>query len=164
MFKKIIGKIGTVAVVLSLFCGNVFANSASTSFSASRIVSLAPSGTEILFAVGAGDKVVAVDEMSNYPEEANALPKIGGFDGKTISIEKILSFEPDYVYITKGMHDFLIPTFEKYGIKYYLSEGLSVDDVKKDIKEIGAVAGNQEMTASAISASSIAEIALAVIS
>ena len=115
-----------------------------------RIISLAPAGTEVLFAVGAGDKVVAVDEYSNYPEEAKALPKIGGFDGKTISVEKILSYEPDLLYLTKGMHDFLIPVCEEYGIQYYMSEGLSVDDVKKDIVQIGAITGNDKAASEAV--------------
>ena len=147
MFKKALGKIAAFAVVLSCLTSGVFAMAKSPAeedvVHPQRIISLAPSGTEVLFAIGAGDRVVAVDENSNYPEEAIALPKIGGFDGKTISIEKILSFEPDFLYLSKGMHDFLIPTLEKYGISYYVSEGKSVDGVKKEITDIAVITGNE---------------------
>ena len=46
-----------------------------------RIISLAPSNTEILYAIGAGDQVVGRDEFSNYPEEALAVPTVGGSMG-----------------------------------------------------------------------------------
>lgn len=148
MFKKSLGKIAAFAVVLSCLTSGLFAMAKSPANKEAdvpqRIISLAPSGTEVLFAVGAGDRVVAVDEFSDFPVEAKELPKIGGFDGKTISLEKILSFEPDFVYISKGMHDFLIPTFDEYGIKYYVSEGTSVEGVKKEIVEIGAICGNDK--------------------
>ena len=155
MFKKSFGKIAAVAVIFSSLVSGVFAMAKSPSQAEEktpqRIISLAPSGTEILFAVGAGDNVVAVDEYSNYPAEAIELPKIGGFDGKTISIEKILSFEPDFLYLSKGMHDFLIPTLQEYGIDYYVSEGTSVEGVMKEIVEIGAICGNDKAVSKALS-------------
>ena len=62
-----------------------------------RIVSLAPSVTESLFAIGAGPLVVGRTDYCNYPEEANDLPSIGGFAASSISIESILDLEPDIV-------------------------------------------------------------------
>ena len=73
-----------------------------------RIVSLAPTSTEILFAIGAGKQVVACSDLSDFPEEVKDLPKVGGFDGKTLSLEAIFSYEPDLVYLTNVMHNFLI--------------------------------------------------------
>lgn len=136
-------KKASIAVFLVFMSVAVFAMSKPAAANKpQRIVSLSPAATEILFAVDAGDKVVAVDEFSDYPAEAQTLPKVGGFDGKTLSIEKILSFEPDFVYITKGMHDFLIDSLEKYSIQYYISTGASVDDVRREITEIGTIAGS----------------------
>ena len=60
-----------------------------------RIISLSPTNTEILFAIGAGDRVVGVTEYCNYPEEAEELPLIGGVS--TVSIEKVVALEPDLV-------------------------------------------------------------------
>lgn len=137
------GKFFAFALVFAVFAGAAFGMAKPASGNEpERIVSLSPAATEILFAVGAGDKVVAVDEFSDYPAEAKDLPKVGGFDGKTLSIEKILSFEPDFVYLTKGMHDFLIEQLDKYGIQYYISTGASVDDVRREITEVGTITGN----------------------
>ena len=109
-----------------------------------NIVSLSPASTEILFAVGAESQIAAVSQFTDYPPEATKLPIVGGFDGKTLSIEKILSFKPDFVYMTDGMHNFLIDQLNQYGIKYYLSTANSVADVKKEISEIGKITGHEE--------------------
>src|SRR6185369_5318687 len=64
----------------------------------SRIVSLAPALTEILFAVGAGDRVVGVTAFCDYPPEARQLPKVGGYT--TPSVEAILALRPDLVLVS----------------------------------------------------------------
>ena len=107
-----------------------------------RIVALSPSAAEILFAVGAGSQVAAVSEFTDYPPEAAELPVAGGFDGRTISTEKILSFKPDFVYLTDGMHNFLIPQLEQYEIPCYLSRGNSIQSVLDEISEIGTLTGH----------------------
>jgi iron complex transport system substrate-binding protein len=63
---------------------------------AQRVVSLAPSNTEILFALGAGDKVVGRDEFSDYPAEAKAIQSVGGSMGE-YSLEAIAALKPDLV-------------------------------------------------------------------
>ncbi len=68
-----------------------------------RIVSVAPSITEILFALGAGDQVVGDTNYCNYPEAAKTKAKIGGFT--TPSIEAILKLAPDLVFMTKDRPD-----------------------------------------------------------
>ena len=60
-----------------------------------RVVSLAPSATEIVFALGAQDRLVAVDDYSDHPAEAKALPKLGGF---RTSPERILAYRPDLIF------------------------------------------------------------------
>src|SRR5687768_10261766 len=64
-----------------------------------RIVSLSPTGTEMLFAIGAGDQVLAVDDFSNYPEEAAA--KMQGLNAFEPNIEAIAGLGPDLV-VTDG--------------------------------------------------------------
>lgn len=111
---------------------------------AQRVVALSPSAGEILFAVGAGGQVVAVSQFTDYPEEASKLPQVGGFDGKTLSMESILSFKPDLVYMSDVMHNFMIPQLEEYGIKYYLSKADSVEGVMKEILDIGELTGHAD--------------------
>lgn len=66
---------------------------------AQRIVSLAPSSTEILFAIGAGNQVVGREDFANYPEEVLDIPSIGGTFGE-LNVEAILDLEPDLVLAT----------------------------------------------------------------
>src|SRR6185369_7474992 len=68
-----------------------------------RIVSVAPSITEILFALGGGDQIVGVTNYCNYPEAAKAKPKVGGYT--TPSLEAILALRPDRVIMMKNRPD-----------------------------------------------------------
>ena len=114
------------------------------------IVALSPSAAEILFTIGAGDQVSAVSEFTDFPSEAKSKPVVGGFDGKTLSIETIMSFKPDLVYITEGMHNFLIATLESNGIAYYVSKGDSIASVEKEILEVGKITGHEKEAAKVV--------------
>ena len=111
------------------------------------IVTLSPSAAEILYAIGAGDQVVAVSEFTDYPPEAAEKPIVGGFDGKTLSVETIMSFEPDLVYLTDGMHNFLIEQLDSFGIKWYLSKATSITAIEQEIMDMGELTGHQEEAA-----------------
>jgi ABC-type Fe3+-hydroxamate transport system substrate-binding protein len=72
-----------------------------------RIVTLSPNITEMLFAIGAGDRIVATDDFSNFPAAAKTLPKVGGMQP---NIEKIAALRPDLVIAsTEGNHPNLAP-------------------------------------------------------
>ena len=114
------------------------------------IVALSPSAAEILFTIGAGDQVSAVSEFTDFPEAAKAKPVVGGFDGKTLSLETIMSFKPDLVYITEGMHNFLIATLEANGIAYYVSKGDSIASVEQEILEVGKITGHEKEAAKVV--------------
>lgn len=81
-----------------------------------RIVSLSPMGTEILFAIGAGEQVVAVDEFSSYPPEA-PVTELSGWEP---NVEAVLSYEPDLVVIVNDSND-LIAGLDAVGIEVHLS-------------------------------------------
>lgn len=117
----------------------------------SRIVSLGPSATEIIFALGAGEKLIARTDFCDYPPEAKNVKSIGGFDAKTFSLESIVALEPDFVYLFSGMHDHLVKPLRDFGIKVYVSDCTSIDDVKKEIKEVGAILGEQKKAKEIIS-------------
>jgi len=80
-----------------------------------RIISLAPSNTEILFALGLGDRVVGVTQFCNYPAEAQDKPKIGGFSQTDIdiSMEQIVAIEPDLILASETHITEAIPRLEQ---------------------------------------------------
>ncbi|MBP5603434.1 MAG: cobalamin-binding protein [Treponema sp.] len=114
------------------------------------IVTLSPAAAEILYAIGAGDQISAVSEFTDYPPEAAAKPVVGGFDGKTLSIETIVSYEPDLVYLSDGMHNFLIEPLDSYGIKWYLSNPTSITAIEKEIIDLGELTGHQDEAAQVV--------------
>jgi iron complex transport system substrate-binding protein len=113
-----------------------------------RIVSLAPSNTEILFAIGAGDRVVGVTDYCNYPpevvekKEKGELVSIGGYT--TINIEKVVSLKPDLVVATYGNGIENIETLRRMGLTVIAFDPKSVEDVMKDIILIGVATGEKE--------------------
>ena len=104
-----------------------------------RIISLAPSNTEILFALGLGDKVVGVTEYCNYPKEATAKPKVGGFS--TVDIEKVVSLQPDLILATHIHSKTAIPALEKLGLTVLALAPTSIDAVMKNITLVGEITG-----------------------
>lgn len=106
---------------------------------AARIVSLAPANTEIAFAVGAGDKMVAGTSYDDYPAAAKSLPKVGDFS--TPSVEKIASFNPDLVLAAGGVQAGLRSKLEKLGMKVYVVDPTTYAGVMTDIANVGKLAG-----------------------
>ncbi|RJP48810.1 MAG: cobalamin-binding protein [Anaerolineaceae bacterium] len=107
---------------------------------AQRVVSLAPSNTEILFALGAGDKVVGRDEVSDYPEAALALPTVGGWSG--FSAEAIVALEPDLVLAAEINSPELVSELEGLGLTvYYLSNPKTLEDLYVNIEIIATLTG-----------------------
>ncbi|HSM45367.1 MAG TPA: ABC transporter substrate-binding protein [Acidimicrobiia bacterium] len=104
------------------------------------IVSLSTVATEILFAIGAGDQVVAVDDQSNYPEEA-PMTDLSGF---TPNVEAILSYEPDLVFISYDPGD-LVASLETAGVPVVsFGAAVTLDDTYRQIETTGAVTGHAE--------------------
>ena len=107
-----------------------------------RIVSLAPSNTEILFALGLGDKVVGVTEYCNYPEAAKTKPKVGGFS--TVDIEKVVSLRPDLVLATQIHSKTIIPALEKLGLTVVALTPSSLTGVLSSITLVGKITGQDK--------------------
>lgn len=103
-----------------------------------RIVSLSSTGTEMLFAIGAGDQVVAVDEFSTYPAEA----PITDLSGFTPNLEAIVGFEPDLVVMSFDPGE-LKSGLDAIGIpNLLLTTALSLDDSYTQLEVIGAATGH----------------------
>jgi iron complex transport system substrate-binding protein len=107
-----------------------------------RIVSLAPSCTEILFALGLGDRVVGVDRYSDYPPEAvNITPKVGGF--ADISIETVLGLKPDLVLATGGVQVKFVELLEEHGLAVVVLSPKDLEGILNDILLVGKSAGEE---------------------
>lgn len=112
-----------------------------------RIVSGAPSNTEILFALGLGDKVVGVDANSDYPEQAKSIAKIGdGISPQTTNFEQIVAMKPDVFFAIKGQ-EAVVAELERLGIPAYVVDSPTLDDIIKDITAIGQLTGTEKKAA-----------------
>ncbi len=108
-----------------------------------RAVSLAPNLTEIIFAVGAGDKLVGVTSFCNFPEEATKIQKVG--DTLKPNIENIIALKPDVVFVsTASQLESFTDTLQKQGIKVFVTNPNSLEDIYKSIETVGEVFGNKE--------------------
>ena len=106
----------------------------------SRIVSYSPGATEILFAIGAGDRVAATDEFSDYPPEALALPKLA-YSGP--DPERALALEPDLVLMASQQRE-QVGQFRDLGMTVlYLREPESLEGVYEAVARLGAITGNR---------------------
>lgn len=114
-----------------------------------RIVSLSPSNTEMLYALGLGDRVVGVDSFSDYPEEAKSKEKVGGFSDT--DIEKVVSLQPDLV-VASGIHGpTVIPALEKVGLTVVGLEALTVEGMLADLEFLGSITGKEKEAARLVS-------------
>lgn len=107
-----------------------------------RIVSISPTATEMVFAIGAGDRVVAVDQFSYYPAEA----PVTDLDGWNPNIEAIASYDPDLVLMqTSGDAG---ASLEALGIEVWAHDApFAFDDVYVQIESLGAVTGQVDEAA-----------------
>ena len=103
---------------------------------ARRIVSLAPHVTELLFAAGAGEYLVGVDEYSDHPAAARALPRIGRHSG--LDLEAILALQPDVVIgWASGNRMPELQRIEALGVALYLNEIRRIEDIAASIETFG---------------------------
>jgi len=104
---------------------------------AQHVVSLAPSNTEILFAIGAGSQVVGRDEFSDYPEEAKSLPSVGGSMGE-YSAESIVALKPDLVLAAEINTPELVKQLEDLGLTvYYLKNPTTLEEMYTNLEIVG---------------------------
>ncbi len=106
-----------------------------------RIVSLAASNTEILYALGLGSRIVAVDQYSDYPPEAKKKPHVGGYASP--DIEQIAASTPDMIFAT-GIHaKSVVPNLETHGLPVLVVEPKTLEEVLSRILLIGQVTGEE---------------------
>jgi iron complex transport system substrate-binding protein len=151
-----------------LFCGSLLVNSSYAESSvglsvvddvgnrvtlkqpAKRIVSLAPHVTELLFAVGAGDRVVGVVSYSDFPEAAKKLPRVGAYNA--FDLETIVTLKPDLIVAWKSTNPAgALEKLQALSIPVFFSEPRKLEDVASNLESLGRLTGN-ERAANAASA------------
>lgn len=103
-----------------------------------RIVCGSPAVTEIVFALGCGDRVVGVSDFSTFPPDAEGKTRIGGWINP--NRERLLVLEPDII-VTQGAHETLAGFAHKYGIRFHAVELDTLEEIRSGIESIAAAVG-----------------------
>lgn len=104
-----------------------------------RIISLSPSTTEVLYGVGAFDRVVAVTEYDEYPPEVSRLPKVGGWSNT--NLEQLATLRPDLIVLTESQAPLIKDKLDSLGLRALVVPSYTVADALASITLIGAATG-----------------------
>ena len=107
-----------------------------------RIISLSPSNTEMVYALGLQDRLVGVTSYDNYPPEAKNKPIVS--DYSTVDLEKIVNAKPDLVLADSIHKKDTIPALEKLGITVYTMNPKNTDEILNEIKVLGQITGKTQ--------------------
>ncbi|MBE7427449.1 MAG: cobalamin-binding protein [Ideonella sp.] len=109
---------------------------------ARRVVSLAPHLTELMFAVGAGDRVVGTVEYADFPDAAKRLPRVG--DSALLDLERIAALQPDLVLVWRhGNSPQQLQRLATLRLPTYASEARTLADIARTLRDLGVLAGTQ---------------------
>lgn len=116
---------------------------------AERIISLAPSLTELVYAAGAGSRLIGVVEYSDYPASADSLPVVGRFDG--LDIERILELKPDLIVAWQsGNPKSSITQLKNLNLKVYVAEPKNLSSIASHIEKLSVLTGTESRAQIAI--------------
>jgi cobalamin transport system substrate-binding protein len=107
-----------------------------------RIICLSPDLTEILYGVGAFDRVVGVSNYDTYPAETNSLPRLGQLDSP--NLEKLTGLHPDLVVINNAQAPFVEDTLKELGLRVLKTSNQSVQEVYAAMISIGHATGHED--------------------
>lgn len=118
---------------------------------AKRIIALSPHAVEMLYAIGAGDTIVAATDYADYPEAAKKIPRIGGYYG--IQMERVLELNPDLIVVwDSGNKAEDINQLKTLGFNLYGSDPKTLEGVAKELEELGQLTGHVEEASKAAAA------------
>jgi iron complex transport system substrate-binding protein len=111
---------------------------------AQRVIAMAPHVTELLFAAGAGDKIVGAVTYSDYPEAAKQIPRVG--DNRLIDMERVAAMKPDLIVIwMHGGFERQIEGLRKLGIPLFHSEPAKLDAIADNVERLGQLMGTESV-------------------
>ena len=130
-----------VLVAILALVAQRFSAAAATDARPSRIVSLVPAVTEMIYAMGDGARVAAVSNYDRFPADVARLPKVGGLLDP--SIERILAIKPDLVIVYATQAE-LIARLDRAGIPYFNYQHRALADIMTTVRAVGARIGSAE--------------------
>lgn len=108
-----------------------------------RIIALAPHITELLYAVGAGEQLVAVSDYSDYPAAANRLPKVAGYQG--IDLESVLALRPDLIIAWRAAPATAeLQRLQQLGIRIVYSDPQTLQGIIDEVRHLGELTGKKQ--------------------
>ena len=109
---------------------------------ARRVISLAPHLTEIVYALGAGDQLVATVAWSDFPEEAKSLPTVGS--NNKINYEALLGYQPDLLLVwLSGNGEGMIGRLRSLGLNVYVNKPRHLSDIPQSLEKLGILLGKE---------------------
>ncbi|MDG3089008.1 vitamin B12 ABC transporter substrate-binding protein BtuF [Vibrio hannami] len=110
-----------------------------------RVISLAPSSTELAYAAGLGKQMIAVSAFSDYPEEAKSLEKVAAYN--SINIERIIALNPDLIVAWRsGASLKSLKQLEDLGFEIFYTDTEKLTDIASRIEELGKYSNNPEIS------------------
>jgi len=107
---------------------------------AQRIVALAPHTVELMYSLGAGDRIIATTEFADFPAKAKEIPRVGGYNG--LQIERIFELQPDLVLAWDGGNKGEdIDRLEQLGLRVVRSKIESIDEISSHLELLGGLMG-----------------------
>ncbi len=108
---------------------------------AQRIIALSPHAVELLFTLGAGDRIVGTVEYADYPEAAKAIPRIGSYHG--IQIEQVVALAPDLIVAWKSGNKVAdLEKLSSLGFSLFYTHPRNIPQIGEDLKQLGALTGH----------------------
>ncbi|MBV7596835.1 cobalamin-binding protein [Aeromonas sp. sia0103] len=107
-----------------------------------RIISLTPHLTELLFDIGAGDRIVATDDASDFPPEAQAKPRVANY--RSINLEALLAQKPDLVVAWRSAQSRMLAPVEQLGIPIFYSEPTDFASLADEMRRLGTLLGVEQ--------------------
>jgi len=145
----VIASVGAASAMAEVAATDDAGSTVTLPAAAQRIVSLAPHATELLFAAGAGAKIIGVIATSDWPPEARTRPRVG--DAHALDLERIVAMKPDLVVTWPYTVAAQAEQLRRHGIPIFMTHPRTIDGIADDIERLGALAGT-DVTARAAAA------------
>ncbi|TQV74997.1 cobalamin-binding protein [Aliikangiella marina] len=132
-----------VLVGVFVFAGNSSVVQASVTKKEQRIIALSPHSVEMLYAIGAGDRIVGTVEWSDFPEEAKVIERVGNYAG--INIERVVELKPDFIIAWRsGNKSADLNKLESLGFQMVYSNPSSIENIGEELLTLGQLTGLEE--------------------
>lgn len=116
---------------------------------AQRIVSLAPHVTELLFSIGAGERLVGAVNYSDYPEAAESIPRVGGYNA--LDLERIVTLEPDLVVgWESGNNPADLEKLRRFDLPLFINEPRRLEDIPETLRRLAVLTDTQKQAEAVI--------------